>query len=68
MARLRSSRTGVCVVRIEAQGGGVLITLRTNADIEQVSTERVLIVTEVDAAVQVVRDFLTAFTAASQGH
>jgi hypothetical protein len=49
------------VVRIEKQGSGVLITLRTNDDIEQLSTERVFTVADVSAAVKVVREFLTAF-------
>jgi hypothetical protein len=56
------SRTGVCVVRIEAQAGGVLITLRTNTDIEQVSTERVVVVADIDAATRVVREFLAGFS------
>lgn len=60
-------RTGVCLVRIEAQGRGVLITLRTNDDIDQVSTERVRTVADVGAAVQMVREFLTTFARRSQG-
>lgn len=60
------SRTGICVVRIEEQGSGVLITLRVNADVEQVSTERVLVVANVDAAVRAVREFLVAFGASRQ--
>jgi hypothetical protein len=60
------SRTGVCVVRIEEQGSGVLITLRTNADIGQVSMERTLVVADVEVAVQAVWEFLVAFAARSQ--
>jgi hypothetical protein len=63
--RYQPSRTGVCVVRIETQPSGVLITLRENPDIEQVSTERAIVVTDVDAAVEAVRDFLRSFVAAS---
>jgi hypothetical protein len=59
-------RTGVCVVRIQAQGD-VLITVRTNADIEQVSTERVVTLADIETAVQTVRRFLTAFAEASKG-
>lgn len=62
LVRENPSRAGVCVVRIEEQGRGVLITLRTNADIEQLSTERVQTVADVGAAVLVVEEFLTAFT------
>jgi|tagenome__1003787_1003787.scaffolds.fasta_scaffold19902991_2 hypothetical protein len=58
-------RTGVCLVRIEIQQRGLLITLRTNDDIEQISTERVQIVADVDAAVDAVRGFLNAFLAGS---
>jgi hypothetical protein len=61
-----ASRAGVCVVRIETQGSGVLITLRTNNDIEQVSTERVCTVADVGAAVQMVREFLTSFARRSR--
>ena len=60
-------RTGVCLVRIERQGSGVLITLRTNDDIRQLSTERVDTVADVGAAVQMVREFLTTFARCSQG-
>jgi hypothetical protein len=60
------SRVGICLVRIERQGSGVLITLRTNDDIEQVSTERVRTVADVAAAVQIVREFLDAYAGRSQ--
>jgi hypothetical protein len=60
-------RTGVCLVRIEAQGRGVLITLRTNDDIRQFSTERIDTVADVGTAVQMVQEFLTAFAHRSQG-
>jgi hypothetical protein len=60
--RENPSRTGVCVVRIEAQAGSVLITLRTNTDIEQISTERVVVVADIDAAIQAVRTFLAGFS------
>jgi hypothetical protein len=60
--RENPSRTGVCVVRIEAQASSVLITLRTNTDIEQISTERVVVVADIEAATQVVREFLAGFS------
>jgi hypothetical protein len=56
----------VCLVRIESQRRGLLIILRTNPDIEQVSTERVVVVADIGAATHVVREFLTAFAQASQ--
>jgi hypothetical protein len=60
-ARLRHPPTGVCVVRVEAQSIGILITLRINPDAEQVSTERVLKVADVETAVQIVSEFLDIF-------
>jgi hypothetical protein len=57
----RIPRTGVCLIRIEIQQRGPLITLRTNDDIQQVSTERVQVVADVDTAVDAVRTFLDAF-------
>jgi hypothetical protein len=59
----RPPRTGVCLVRIERQRRGVLVTLRTNDDIEQLSTERARVVADVAEAVRAVRDFLEAFVA-----
>jgi hypothetical protein len=59
------SRTGLCILRIETQAKGVLITLRTNPDIEQVSGEKVSSVADVEAAVQSVREFLLAFVSDS---
>jgi hypothetical protein len=58
-------RTGVCVVRVENQRRGLLITVRTNADVAQLSAERVKVVADVEAAVEAVRAFLVAFTANS---
>jgi hypothetical protein len=58
-----SNRTGVCLVRIEAQGDSNLIRVTWNPDVEQVSTECVRPFEDVESAVEAVRDFLTAFTA-----
>lgn len=59
--RCAPNRTGVCLVRIEAQDDGTLITVRLNSDVGQVSTERMNSFQDVEAAVEAVRDFLTAF-------
>lgn len=59
-------RTGVCVVRIERQRGGILITLRSNADVAKLPVERVIVVADVEAAVETVRRFLVAFAATSR--
>jgi hypothetical protein len=59
--RYHISRTGVCIVRIESERDRVLITVRTNADIAQLSAERVIVVTDVEAAANEVREFLALF-------
>jgi hypothetical protein len=64
-ARLQHSPTGVCVIRIEVQSRGILITLRINPDAEQVSTERVRRVVDIETAVQIVSDFLDTFASGS---
>lgn len=61
VAKLRYPPTGVCVVRVEVQSRGILITLRINPDVEQVSTERVLKVADVETAIQIVSEFLDSF-------
>jgi hypothetical protein len=65
VARMRHSPTGVCVIRVEVQSRGILITLRINPDAEQVSTERVHRVADVETAVQIVSDFLSSFAGGS---
>lgn len=59
--RHEPNRTGVCLIRVEVRGGGVLITVRENPDIEQASTERVLTFPDVESAVMEVREFLGRF-------
>ncbi|MFJ2235191.1 hypothetical protein [Streptomyces sp. NPDC087859] len=59
--RHEPNRTGVCLIRVEVQGGGVLVTVRQNPDIEQASTERVLTFPDVESAVEAVREFLGCF-------
>lgn len=55
------NRTGVCLVRIESQGDSILIRVRWNPDVEQVSTERVSSYEDVESAVEAVRSLLAAF-------
>ena len=61
----KTSRTGICLIRIEVQQRGVLITLRTNHDVTQVSTERVQVAADLEEAVAAVRAFLVEFIATS---
>jgi hypothetical protein len=63
--RYTTKRTGVCLVRIETQADGILITLRTNPDIGQISTEQVITDTDAGTAALAVERFLTAFAADS---
>lgn len=60
------SRTGVCVIRITAQGSRMFITLRENADVERIPADRMCNMSDVDEAVQAVHEFLTSFVAASR--
>ena len=60
------SRTGVCVIRVESQRRGVLVTVRTNADVAQLSAEHVMVVANIEAAVEAVRDFLVGFAGTSR--
>jgi hypothetical protein len=53
--------SGVCLIRVEAQRRGVLITLRMIPDADQVSSERVRKAADVETAVQIVREFLREF-------
>jgi hypothetical protein len=55
----------VCVVRAERQGAGLLITLIINADIDQVSRQRLEHFADIDAALEAVRHFLVQFADSS---
>ena len=60
------SRTGVCVIRITAQGSRMFITLRENADVERIPADRTSNMGDVNEAVLAVHEFLTSFVAASR--
>jgi hypothetical protein len=68
MPNRRRSRTGLCVLRIEATDSRFLVTVRTRADSEQGSREQVHRTAEIEAAVQVLRDFLVEFTGGVGGY
>jgi hypothetical protein len=58
-----SPRTGVCIIRIENQRSGtLLITLVMNPNIDEASSQSSRRLTDVDAALVVVRDFLVDLT------
>ena len=63
------ARTGVCIVRVEAQTHGALITLRLEPDIErQVSCIKTC-TAEAETALRIVREFLLPFfEQAAGGH
>ena len=55
-------RTGVCVVRAEADGPtGLRITVTARVDVEDLPGERRTVTTSVATAVAYVREFLEAF-------
>lgn len=51
----------MCVVRVETQAHGVLITLRFNPDIERLSTGAESTTADAAAALRTVREFLHSF-------
>jgi hypothetical protein len=53
--------TAVCIVRVERQGDGLLITLLTNSNIAEASSERSTKLTGIDEALAAVREFLVGF-------
>ncbi len=56
------TRTGVCVVRAEADGrSGLRITVTARVDVEDLPSERRTVTTSVATAVAYVREFLEAF-------
>jgi hypothetical protein len=55
-------RAGVCVVRVERQRSGTLITLVTNDDLDEVPpVEDVHRMTDIDTALALVREFLVGY-------
>ncbi|MCX4672821.1 hypothetical protein OG453_40340 [Streptomyces sp. NBC_01381] len=56
-------RAGVCLVRVEVQSRGVLITVRMYADVERDTAAVRTSTTDAETAVQTVREFLLAFLA-----
>ena len=57
------ARTGVCVVRVEAQAHGALITLRLIPDIERLVTGAESSSADAEIAIRIVREFLLSFFA-----
>jgi len=55
-------QAAVCVVRVERQDAGLLITLVINADIDQVSKQQLAYFADIDAALDAIRHFLVQFT------
>jgi len=54
-------RAAVCIVRAERQGAGMLISLVIAENIEEISGQRSMHVTNIDAALDAVRHFLVQF-------
>jgi hypothetical protein len=64
--RDQPSVVGICIVRVETQHAGVLITLEESLDVKQRSTKEKISVPDVDAAAEAVREFLRTFIAVSR--
>ncbi|MEV0319755.1 hypothetical protein ACIBKX_16650 [Streptomyces sp. NPDC050658] len=60
------SRAGVCLVRVETQSRGVLITVWSSADVARDTAAVRSSTTDAERAVQTVREFLLAFLAGPQ--
>jgi len=54
------------VIRITAQGSGIFITLRENADVERIAADQTRKMSDVNETVLAVHEFLTSFVAASR--
>ena len=62
MKKFRTSKTAVCVVRVEEhRRGRVLITVTTTPDVETVSQGDARSVTSYDEAIQLVTSFLQQY-------
>jgi hypothetical protein len=64
--RARDSRTGVCIVRVEAERGRVLVTVTTDGDVGRnmrvAPLQRVMRFAEYDHALAAVAQFLRSFS------
>ena len=60
------AQTGVCIIRAERQGTGLLITLRLTTDITNLSRESSVSTGDVEAALAAVRGFLREVAAGRQ--
>ena len=57
----RPTVTAVCILRMECQGSGLLISLRLTSDIRQASGELERSFADIDQALGAVREFMEAF-------
>lgn len=62
----RASRAGVCILRVEEESWGLLITLTVNRDIASGATEPLLRFSDSEAATAAVAAFLQSFTKDNQ--
>jgi hypothetical protein len=59
------SAAGVCVLRVEHLGEGVLITLSMNPDVDRVAGSLVRHTAEIDTCLAMIRDFLIEYARGS---
>lgn len=58
---------GVCLLRVEVEDRGLLITIRTSRDVEDRAVQACRVVATVDDALALVREFLLAAAAPGSG-
>jgi len=58
-------RTAVVILRMEEQGAGLLISVRLNADIGQLSSEREAKYADPEEALEAIRRFVRSFVSPS---
>jgi hypothetical protein len=54
-------RAGVCIIRLEHDGARLRVSVRLSADVANRSSERQHRFTDIDRALEVVRDFMRSF-------
>jgi hypothetical protein len=61
-------RVGVCIIRLEHDGARLTVSVRLSEDVANRSGERNHRFTDVDRALEVVRDFMRSFVQTANPH
>jgi hypothetical protein len=62
----RPGRTAVCILRVEVESGGMVITMTVNRDVANATAERVTRFSDIRDATAAVAAFLESFDRAEQ--